>query len=188
MGAKQGYAEMDWPYPIEYDKEIRDSADVLVIGGGLAGCYAAIHAAKRGAEVIVVEKGSTVRAGAAGAGIDHWSFCLSNPCSTISPEMMTMMMDQDPWSSLHCGFIMFKESWEALLELEEWGVKIRDVDDLFKGAPFRDEETKLLFPYDYANKFSLRIFSGLPGQLFVVCISLQLGAFLPPVRLQLLDM
>ena len=37
------------------------------------------------------------------------------------------------------------------------GVRIRDVEDEFKGADFRDEETKLMFAYDYKNKHMLRI-------------------------------
>jgi hypothetical protein len=37
------------------------------------------------------------------------------------------------------------------------GIKVRDVDDLFVGAPFRDEKTKLLFAYDYDNKFCIRV-------------------------------
>ena len=37
------------------------------------------------------------------------------------------------------------------------GVKIRDSEDAFKGAEFRDEKTKLLFAYDYENKYTVRV-------------------------------
>lgn len=33
-----------WPYPVDYDKEREIYADVLVLGGGIAGCWAAISA------------------------------------------------------------------------------------------------------------------------------------------------
>lgn len=33
-----------WPYPIEWKKEENIDADVLVLGGGVAGCMAAISA------------------------------------------------------------------------------------------------------------------------------------------------
>lgn len=33
-----------WPYANEIDTEAVDSCDVLVLGGGMAGCYAAIAA------------------------------------------------------------------------------------------------------------------------------------------------
>ena len=55
-----------WPYPVNYGKENEISTDVLVIGGGIAGCHAAINAAKRGVKVAVVEKGATVRSGSGG--------------------------------------------------------------------------------------------------------------------------
>ena len=32
----------EWPYPIRYNKENEIIADVLIIGGGVAGCHAAI--------------------------------------------------------------------------------------------------------------------------------------------------
>jgi succinate dehydrogenase/fumarate reductase flavoprotein subunit len=54
-------------------------------------------------------------------------------------------------------YIICKEGWDTLLECEEMGVQIRDVKDEFKGADFRDEETKLMFAYDYENRHVLRI-------------------------------
>jgi succinate dehydrogenase/fumarate reductase flavoprotein subunit len=63
-------------------KEIRladhaDHADltsgVLVIGGGLAGAWAALSAARRGADVILVDKGYRGTSGVtATAGVGHW--------------------------------------------------------------------------------------------------------------------
>ena len=37
------------------------------------------------------------------------------------------------------------------------GVQVRDISDEFKGAEFRDEKTKLMFAYDYENKYTLRV-------------------------------
>jgi NADPH-dependent 2,4-dienoyl-CoA reductase/sulfur reductase-like enzyme len=37
-----------WPYPIRYGEEKEIAGDVLVLGGGIAGCWAAISAAKKG--------------------------------------------------------------------------------------------------------------------------------------------
>jgi hypothetical protein len=60
-----------WPYPVAYGKETEVDCDVLVVGGGVAGCWAAIGAARRGLKVALVEKGSTIHSGSAGSGIDH---------------------------------------------------------------------------------------------------------------------
>ena len=62
----------EWPYPVQYDKEHGIETDVLVLGGGIAGCWAAIGAARHGARVALVEKSATIRSGAGGPGCDHW--------------------------------------------------------------------------------------------------------------------
>jgi hypothetical protein len=69
-------------------------------------------------------------------------------------------------------YIASREGWDALLELEEVGAKIRDTDDEFKGAPFRDEASKLLFAYDYDNRVTLRIW----GTTFKPAIAWRPGA------------
>lgn len=60
------------PYPVNYGKESEISSDVLIIGGGIAGYHAATSAVKRGATVAVAEKGTVLRSGAGGDGVDHW--------------------------------------------------------------------------------------------------------------------
>ena len=45
--------------------------DVLVIGGGGAGCTAAIKAAEEGADVTIAEKANIIRSGQNGTGVDH---------------------------------------------------------------------------------------------------------------------
>lgn len=53
------------------------STDVLIVGGGLAGCMAAIRASEVcGSEnVLLVEKANVQRSGNAATGVDHtWSY------------------------------------------------------------------------------------------------------------------
>ena len=64
---------LEWPYPLLYDNGQEVTADVLVLGGGIAGCWAAIAAAQRGVSVALVEKGAAIRSGAGGSGCDHCS-------------------------------------------------------------------------------------------------------------------
>ena len=149
-----------WPYPVEYGEETRDQADVLVVGGGMAGCFAAIHAARRGARVIVAEKGATIRSGAAGGGIDHWMFCATNPASAMTPDEMLQVFGGDPFGSKHMSYVVMNEAYEALLDFEQMGMKVRDTGDDFAGAPYRDEKTRLLFAYDYDGKYCVRLFGG----------------------------
>jgi succinate dehydrogenase/fumarate reductase flavoprotein subunit len=156
----------EWPYPVNYGKENEDVADVLVLGGGIAGCHAAISAAKRGAKVVVVDKGAVIRSGLGGTGVDHWHLACTNPCSKITPEeMMELVKGFGDYFYLEYGngitcYITCKESYDALLDCEKMGVKVRDVDDEFVSAPFRDEKTKLMFAYDYENKYCIRVNGG----------------------------
>ena len=149
----------EWPYPVEYDEITRDSADVLVIGGGLSGCFAAMHAAERGCSVIMLEKGATVRSGSGGMGTDHWMFCATNPGCKADFGTLFETYTADPYCAKHLMWIIHHEAYDSLLDLEKLGVKIRDVEDDFKGAPFRDDETKLMYAYDYDARFCIRPFS-----------------------------
>jgi succinate dehydrogenase/fumarate reductase flavoprotein subunit len=53
-------------------KEQLVQADVLCIGGGIAGLMAAIRAGELGAKVIVAEKGNVIHSGRGRAGNDHF--------------------------------------------------------------------------------------------------------------------
>lgn len=162
----QNYSGLKWPYPVNYGKENRVTVDVLVVGGGIAGCHAAINAARKGLKVAVVDKGPIVRSGDGGAGVDHWHMALTNPCSKVTPEeMMDYIKEYGDWCYSEFGlglgaYIQCKESYDTLLDIEQMGLKVRDLDDEFKGAPFRDEETRLLFSYDYTNNYCIRVVDG----------------------------
>ena len=150
---------LEWPYPIKWDKEKQVRTDVLVLGGGIAGCWAAIAAAKKGVKVTLVEKGATIRSGAGGSGCDHWESAATNPCSRVTPEELTraMIKAHGDYNNGISHYIECREGYDRLLDLEKMGGKIRDTKDEFRGAEFRDEKTKFLFAYDYKNKFTLRV-------------------------------
>lgn len=149
----------EWPYPILYEKETVIQTDVLVVGGGVAGSHAAIAAAKQGVRVAIAETGHLKRSGSGGVGVDHWHGACTNPCSKVTPLDYTqaVMESMHGYSNGIARYITCKEGWETLLECEEMGVQIRDVHDEFKGAEFRDDETKLMFAYDYQNRHILRV-------------------------------
>ena len=167
--------EYKWPYANEIGHEEHLSCDVLVLGGGLAGCYAAIAAARKGEKVILVEKGTTARAGSAGSGFDHWESACTNPCCKVTPKEVAeaYIDEQDHYSNGIAHYIECREGWDRLLDMESFGGKIRDTEDEFVGADFRDEKTKLMFAYDYTNCYTIRIWgSGFKAALYKECIRL----------------
>ncbi len=83
---QQGGAVPEWPYPINYGKVNEVTSDVLVLGGGVAGCRAAISAAKNGAKTVLAERGHAKRSGGGGAGVDHWHGAAPTPAPGLPPK------------------------------------------------------------------------------------------------------
>jgi len=155
----KGNAALKWPYPIRYGVEEDVQADVLVLGGGIAGCWAAISAARKGQKVAIVEKGTTLGSGA-GTGCDHWQWSVTDvPGVKITAEEFTRALvdNHGGYNNGISRYIQAREGYDVLLDLEKMGGKVRDDEDVFKGADFRDEKTRLLFAYDYENKLVIRV-------------------------------
>jgi len=148
-----------WPYPIRYEDEQEIDVDILVIGGGIAGCWAAISAARSGAKVAIVEKGDVIRSGAGGPGCDHWCNVPANPHSKVDPDEWAKVLTERPGvlgplmkgpikASYANGIgnqIQCREDYDTLLEMEQMGGKIRDTDDEYMGAEGRYDDTKFMF-------------------------------------------
>lgn len=153
-----GNETYEWPYPVHYDRTNHVTVDVLVIGGGLAGCSAGIAAAKCGAKVAVCDKAPVKKSGCGGAGMDHWNTVLEHPNSPMSAEE-NIKKGKDT-GMCHRDYIAVKGTWDALMKLEELGLNIRDDLDEFAGSPTRDEETKLLKAYDYRELVAVKLHGG----------------------------
>ncbi len=135
-----------WPYPIKYEDEQAIETDVLVLGGGIAGCWAAISAARKGVRVALVEKSATVRSGAGGPGCDHWCDTAAGPLSKVDPDLWSQRL-----ADMNGGYgngigrqIQCRENYDTLIELEQMGGKIRDREGEYKGAEGWDEKTGFL--------------------------------------------
>ena len=153
-----------WPFPIKYDVEHRIETDVLVIGGGVAGSMAGVMAARRGVKVAVIDKAPIEISGSGGAGLDHYDGCISNPDCAYTPEEFIEKakygLSPRHRRTGHRAYISMKGAWDNLLEMEKMGMRFRDENDEFKGAPFRDDKTKIMYAYDYQSKECVRLRSG----------------------------
>ena len=146
---REGHAP-EWPYHLRYDQEQEIETDILVLGGGIAGCWAAISAARSGLRVTLVEKSATARSGAGGPGCDHWCDAPANPVSKVDPDEWSMRLASGPYS---CGIgyqIQCRENYDTLLELEKMGAKIRDTEGKYRDEQGFDEKTKFLFSPRYS--------------------------------------
>jgi len=157
MGTWQEYLQTEgtppeWPYPIKFGEESELTADVLVLGGGIAGCWAAISAARSGAKVVLMEKGDVRRSGAGGPGCDHWCNVPANPLSRVDPDEWALeeMRSLGDYSNGIGIEIQCREDFDTLLEMEQMGGKIRDTDDEFLGVEGRDDATKFMVSPRYS--------------------------------------
>jgi len=118
---------------------IEHEADVLVIGGGLAGCMAAIKASEgSGLRVVVTDKSNTLRSGCAASGIDHlWAYI---------PEIHEKMgysledMAEDHRQGMASGFfrkdlfcLVAKSMYDRVMDLEKFGIRFRYEDSRAPG-------------------------------------------------------
>jgi succinate dehydrogenase/fumarate reductase flavoprotein subunit len=112
--------------------------DVLVIGGGLAGCMAAIKASEADVDVTIADKAHITRSGQNGSGTDHiWAWA-----PEVHGKMGWTLEDlvEDHVQGQAYGFInrevfhrVAVESYDRVLDLESYGIKFRYEDSELPG-------------------------------------------------------
>ena len=78
-------------------------ADVVIMGGGLAGLNAAIAAAERGTKVVVLDKGKIERSGNIAGGVDHF---------------MAYLETGDPWDTREAYLQFVQEEGYGIVNVE----------------------------------------------------------------------
>ena len=111
------------------------NCDVLIVGGGLGGCLAAIKASEHDVKIILVEKANAKRSGSAGTGNDHfWCYIpgIHGKAGLTIENVVKDMSFKGPYGKLTEGFIdqelcesIVKETYDRVLDLERFGVKFR---------------------------------------------------------------
>ncbi len=97
--------------------------DVLVIGGGLAGCFAAIAARKNAVDVVISEKAHIRRSGDAHLGTDLESLFSEDPkISPISPTKDAELIKTKPFVDTRLPYDeIFAETYDRILPLCQHG-------------------------------------------------------------------
>ena len=104
--------------------------DFLVVGGGDAGCSAAIEAAENGVKVMILEKAKTDRSGHSGMGMDH---VMDFPREGISNiDYVNFFMGRHellggPGALMNpnVGYVLGAKAWWALERMERWGYPMK---------------------------------------------------------------
>ena len=112
----------------------RLECDVLVIGGGIAACFAAIKASEQGAKVILVDKGFAGK-----SGQSPWAnnFMAFNPDwgHKLDAWMEHINRTSEYVNNRYWTEISMKESYVRFRDLLSWGVQFKKGED---GQPVRN--------------------------------------------------
>lgn len=105
--------------------------DLFIIGGGIAGCMAAIRARELGAQVILADKGYV---GSSGQTPYAGSLMVFNPAVNNKEDWLAQFRERGDFVT-HLGWaeIMIDRSWECFQDLENYGVEFFRNPD---GTPF----------------------------------------------------
>jgi adenylylsulfate reductase subunit A len=110
---------------------IQMTTDVLVVGGGVAGCLAATEAAEGGADVLIVDKAKMLeRAGSVGGGVDQYLTPMNTGPEWDTPQylLMHIPMLTDGLVDLDVAEQVVHEMPRMLRKLESIGIDFTDPD------------------------------------------------------------
>ena len=133
----------------EFKAEPILDADVLIVGGGVAGCLAALGARESGAKVAVLDKGGLLeRTGSIAAGVD---------------QILAVAEDGEEWDTPDYLLEHIPSLTDSIVDLKSVETFVRGLPGMLKklerlGVPFRDPATGKYFRH--------RTF-GLPGEYHI---------------------
>ncbi|MCK4952809.1 FAD-binding protein, partial [Candidatus Bathyarchaeota archaeon] len=117
--------------------------DVLVIGGGMAGCFAAIKAKEKGVNVTLVDKGYV-----SNSGSSPWphSYCVFNPewGHNLNDWMDHINIAGEYVNNREWTELIFKESYARYQDLISWGFEFLKDE---RGELHKSKVGPLLTPY-----------------------------------------
>jgi len=111
------------------DDVIRLETDVAVVGGGVAGCMAAIPALEAGLEVVICDKGKLLeRSGSVGGGVDHYLTIMETGPEWDTPEFLLKHIPDltDGIVDMEVTDRVVREMPRVLRKLEALGVDFKD--------------------------------------------------------------
>jgi len=101
-------------------------ADVLCVGGGIAGLMAAIRAAESGAKVIVAEKGNALASGAGRAGNDHFQCYIPEAHGPdIKPFVQKLSSFRGQIRDRSVAQVWAEKSAEIVKLWDSWGIPMK---------------------------------------------------------------
>ena len=113
--------------------------DVLIIGGGLAACMAALEASKRNMDVVLVDKGRLGRSGSSptSGGVPQAAFAHADPRDSKDQHFRDTILGGDYIPNQKIVRAIVDEVTDRVVELEEMGLHFKKTPD---GKQFYQEK------------------------------------------------
>ena len=113
--------------------------DVLIIGGGLAACMAALEASKRNMDVVLVDKGRLGRSGSSptSGGVPQAAFAHADPRDSKEMHFRDTIVGGDFIPNQKIVRAIVNEVTDRVIELEEMGLHFKKTPD---GKQFYQEK------------------------------------------------
>lgn len=102
--------------------------DVLVIGGGIAGCFAAIRASELGRSVVLLDKATIRRGGSTAAGMASLMMGIGPGLKTLEEAKEDALHAQNELTDPNVLLTIEKGEYQRALDLDRFGVKVREDD------------------------------------------------------------
>lgn len=103
-------------------------SDVLVIGGGIAGCFAAIKAREEGRSVAILDKATLRRGGSVGPGMDHVSLGVHPQAITYEEARAYAAKARKDLQDPNVTLAIDVHAYERVQDMERFGIPVREDD------------------------------------------------------------
>jgi succinate dehydrogenase/fumarate reductase flavoprotein subunit len=103
-------------------------SDLLVIGGGIAGCFAAIRADEMGSSVVLLDKATIRRGGSVGPGMDQVFVGIHPETITLEEAREHAHASRKELSDPNVTLVLYEEAYDRTVDLEKFGVPVREDD------------------------------------------------------------
>ena len=102
--------------------------DILIIGGGIAGCFAAIKARREGRSVAILDKATLRRGGSVGPGMDHVSLGVHPQAISYEEARAYAKKSRHDLQDPNVTLAIDVHAYERVLDMESFGIPVREDD------------------------------------------------------------
>lgn len=102
--------------------------DILIVGGGIAGCFAAIKAREEGRQVAILDKATLRRSGSVGPGMDHVSLGIHPQAITYEQAREYAAKSRSDLQDPNLTLAIDVHAYERVQDMERFGIPVREDD------------------------------------------------------------